>query len=303
MKASLVNPRDILLASIVFFFTAFLPVFAADYNDGSPPSNDFKWMNLNLMYAYKELPRPDSEQHNGHDYLELEFGGRSGILDLYGYVDVFNLSDSNHSDKKGKSKMFMKFAPRFSLAGLFNNLPWGPVSDIYFATLFNWGGAGASVCLPFDAEPVNQTCDTPTDINNSFWGIGSDIQVPWFGKMGLNLYGLYELNKKKWNGLQISTNWFTPFYTFNNGSFIAYQGYIDYQFGAKDTFEGTPQAKSGGAMFNGLYWHYDKFAIGYGLKLYSDIYLIKNNTLAFGPGAGAVKSSGVSQYFAVTYKF
>lgn len=25
--------------------------FATDYNDGIPPSDDFKWVNLNLMYA------------------------------------------------------------------------------------------------------------------------------------------------------------------------------------------------------------------------------------------------------------
>ncbi len=49
-------------------------------------------------------------------------------------------------------------------------------------------------------------------------------------------------------------------------------------------------------MFNGLYWHFDKFALGYGLKLYSDIYLVKNNV-------NGMKSSGASHYFAVTYKF
>ncbi|WP_083232565.1 outer membrane protein OmpK [Endozoicomonas atrinae] len=263
---------------------------ATDYNDGIPPNNDFKWMNLNLMYAYKELPRPKNAPNDGHDYLELEFGGRSGILDIYGYVDVFNLTNRDSSDKKGQPKMFMKFAPRLSLKGLFNNLPWGPVTDIYLATLFNWGGGGAT---NYDESDVGVPSE---DTNNSFWGVGSDIQVPWFGKMGLNLYGLYDLNKKDWNGLQVSTNWFTPFYTFTNGSFISYQGYIDYQFGAKDTFAGKPQAKHGGAMFNGLYWHFDKFALGYGLKLYSDIYLVKNNV-------NGMKSSGASHYFAVTYKF
>ena len=238
-------------------------------------SNDYKWINLNLMYAHKELPRPKATTHDGHNYFELEFGGRSGILDLYGYVDIFNLSNRDESDKKGQPKAFMKFAPRLSLTGSLDTL--GPVTDIYLATLFSWGGGSK-------------------DTNNSFWGLGADLQVPWFGKVGLNLYGLYDLNKKDWNGLQVSTNWFTPFYKFANGSFIAYQGYIDYQFGAKSTFAGSPQSKSGGAMFNGLYWHYNKFAMGYGLKLYSDIYLIKNNS-------SGLKSSGASNFFAVSYKF
>ena len=58
--------------------------------------------------------------------------------------------------------------------------------------------------------------------------------VPWLGKIGLNLYGTYDGNRKDWNGFQISTNWFKPFYFFENGSFISYQGYIDYQFGMND---------------------------------------------------------------------
>ncbi|USE36139.1 outer membrane protein OmpK [Endozoicomonas sp. SCSIO W0465] len=168
--------RLISAATLVFLLVP--PALATDYNDGEPPSNDFKWMNLNLMYAYKELPRPENTPHDGHDYLELEFGGRSGILDLYGYVDVFNLTDRENSDKKGQPKMFMKFAPRFSLKGLFSSLPWGPVTDIYLATLFNWGGGGAK---------ENDVGIPSKDTNNSFWGVGSDIQVPWFGKMGLNL--------------------------------------------------------------------------------------------------------------------
>nr|MDT0251719.1 outer membrane protein OmpK [Endozoicomonas sp.] len=239
-----------LLSVCLISFIAFNPfAFATDDNDGIPPSNDFKWMNLNLMYAHKELPRRDDEPNDGHDYLELEFGGRSGILDLYGYVDVFNLTNSDNSDKKDKPKMFMKFAPRLSLAGLFNNLPWGPVTDIYFSTLFNWGGGGASNC--------NETiCIESEDANSSFWGIGSDIQMPWFGKMGLNLYGFYDLNRKQWNGYQVSTSWFTPFYTLQNGSFIAYQGYIDYQFGGKRNKSLYPNSEnpdkdhstSGGAM-------------------------------------------------------
>ncbi|WBA81847.1 outer membrane protein OmpK [Endozoicomonas sp. GU-1] len=276
---------------------------ATDHNDGTPLSNDFKWMNLNLMYAYKELPRREDEANDGHDYLELEFGGRSGILDLYGYVDVFNLTNRDNSDKKDKPKMFMKFAPRLSLAGLFNNLPWGPVTDIYLATLFNWGGGGGA-----NFDPDSERNIPGEDANSSFWGIGSDLQVPWFGKMGLNLYGFYDLNRKEWNGYQVSTSWFTPFYTFQNGSFISYQGYLDYQFGGKQNKTLYPNSKnpdkdhatSGGAMFNGLYWHYDKFALGYGLKLYSNVYLIKDGGNAFG---AKTKASGTSHFFAISYKF
>ena len=46
------------------------------------------------MGAIDELPGEST-----HDYLEMEFGGRSGIFDLYGYVDVFNLTSDPGSDK------------------------------------------------------------------------------------------------------------------------------------------------------------------------------------------------------------
>ena len=250
-------------------------VLAADYTDGDRRKNDFSWMQFNLMYALEELPRPEGA-NSGHDYLEMEFGGRSGVLDLYGYVDVFNLTNSSCSDKYEKEKMFMKLSPRISLDGLFaTDLSFGPVQELYFATLFNWGGG--------------YTKDGFSPPNNSFWGIGADVAFPWLGKIGLNLYGLYDLNEKDWNGYQVSTNWLKPFYNFPDGNFISYQGYIDYQ------FDGKGEVSHGGAMFNGIYWHSRHWAAGYGLKLYKDVYLIKDSD--------GFQSTGVSHYFSVTYKF
>lgn len=246
------------------------PVMAADYSDGDIHKNDYKWMQFNLMAAIDELPGESS-----HDYLEMEFGGRSGIFDLYGYVDIFNLLSNPSSDKEGAEKIFMKFAPRMSLDALTGkDLSFGPVQELYVSTLMEWGGNSG--------------------VNTQKVGLGSDVNVPWFGKVGLNLYGTYDSNKKDWNGFQISTNWFKPFYFFENGSFISYQGYIDYQFGM-ETGKGYATSSDGGAMFNGIYWHSDRFAVGYGLKGYKDIYGIKDTD--------GFKSTGFGHYLAVTYKF
>ncbi|AMG06678.1 outer membrane protein OmpK [Vibrio parahaemolyticus] len=247
------------------------PVLAADYSDGDIHKNDYKWMQFNLMGAFNELPGfPDG---SNHDYLEMEFGGRSGIFDLYGYVDVFNLASDPGSDKSGKEKIFMKFAPRMSLDAVTGkDLSFGPVQELYVSTLMEWGGA--------------------SEVNSQKIGLGSDVMVPWLGKIGLNLYGTYDSNKKDWNGYQISTNWFKPFYFFENGSFISYQGYIDWQFGMKDEYSSSSY---GGAMFNGIYWHSDRFAVGYGLKGYKNIYGIKE--------VNGVDSTGFGHYIAVTYKF
>ena len=257
--------RKSLVALSVLAATA-LPaaVNAADYSDDIH-KNDYSWSQFNLMYAFDELPGESS-----HDYLEMEFGGRSGIFDLYGYVDVFNLTSDKDSDKQGKEKIFMKFAPRVSLDAVTGkDLSFGPVQELYIATLIEWGGN--------------------SDVNNQKIGLGSDVMVPWFGKVGLNLYKSYRGNTHEWNGYHLATNWFKPFHFFENGSFLSYQGYIDYE------FDMDSAASSGGAMFNGLYWHSDRYAVGYGLKAYKDIYGIKDSD--------SFKSTGVGHYVSVTYKF
>lgn len=230
-----------------------------------------------------------------HDYLEMEFGGRSGIFDLYGYVDVFNLASNSGSDKNGNEKIFMKFAPRMSLDALTGiDMSFGPVQELYVATLMEWGGGGATNC-----DDKGYCVPGKPGVNTQKVGLGSDVMVPWFGKVGLNLYGTYDSNEKDWNGFQISTNWFKPFYFFENGSFISYQGYIDYQFGMNDDISG--KTSNGGAMFNGLYWHSDRFAVGYGLKLYNNVYGFKDGEAL--PWLHTPESSGVGHYVAVTYKF
>ena len=119
------------------------PVMAADYSDGDIHKNDYKWMQFNIMGSINEKGPYEST----HDYLEMEFGGRSGIFDLYGYVDVFNLTSDSSSDKADKDgKIFMKFAPRMSLDGLTGkDLSFGPVEELYLSTLFEWDGNNLSL--------------------------------------------------------------------------------------------------------------------------------------------------------------
>ena len=280
------------VAAAAAISTCSMGAFAADYTDGDTHKNDYKWMQFNLMYAVDELPGESS-----HEYMEMEFGGRSGIFDLYGYVDVFNLANQSGNEKANADRAFLKFAPRMSLDGLTGkDLSFGPVEELYVATLFTMdGGRKYNYVLEEKDDEGNNKTASNTPGYSAFVGLGSDVMVPWFGKMGLNFYALYDMNAKDWNGFQISTNWFKPFYHFDNGSFLSYQGYIDYQFGADDTFHGRNQSTNGGAMFNGLYWHSNQFAAGYGLKLYNDVYLIEDSS--------GFKSSGAAHYFAVTYKF
>ncbi|MCL1050958.1 outer membrane protein OmpK [Shewanella abyssi] len=273
------NVKTIALATALAATAAMsAPTFAADRGEDIH-AGDYSWMQFNYMYAFDELPGEGS-----HDYLEMEFGGRAGIVDLYGYVDVFNPSERPDSDKSGSPKMFMKFNPRFSIDAMTGmDLSAGPIQEVYISTLFNWGGG--------DANLYGQGAG---DVNNASIGIGADVMVPWFGKVSVNLYKYYEIQAKAWNGYQFSMNWFKPFINFDNGSFISYQGYLDYQFASDDDFSDS-QASAGGVMFNGLYWHSENFALGYGLKSFKDVYLIKDSD--------GFKSSGFSHYVSATYKF
>ncbi len=262
--------------------------FAADRTDLH--GTDYKWMQFNAMYSIGEKPdnQATGDQHN---YLEMEFGGRSGVFDLYGYVDVFNLANqtTEHGDKNPQedpnlrtSKLFMKFAPRVSIDALTGkDLSFGPIQEVYFSTLFNWDGMNGN------------------GVNSTFWGVGADVDMPWLGKTGMNLYGFYDMNAKEWNGYQFSANWFKPFYFFDNKSFLSFQGYIDYQFGAdEDKAAFVPKTSNGGNIFFGLYWHSDRYALGYGLKGFKDVYLLED-----GAGALALESTGWSHYLSATYKF
>ena len=47
--------------------------------------------------------------------------------------------------------------------------------------------------------------------------------------------------------VQFSMNWFKPFYTFSNGSFISYQGYLDYKFGADKIADNGFNASNSGS--------------------------------------------------------
>lgn len=247
---------------------------AADYSLDRN-KNDYRWFKFNYMYAINELPG-----ESDHDYIEMEFGGRSGIFDVYGYVDMFNPSDNKNSDKYDQEKLYMKVAPRMSIDGLLQkDLSYGRIKEVYVAGVMSTGGAGHVA--------------NGNTVNSGLIGLSADIDVPFMGIMGWSLYGQYDINSKEWNGYQLSTGWFTPLYTFENKSFVAYQGYADFNFGMKDS-PSRDLSSTGADMFNGIYWHNGKVSVGYGLKLFKDVYGLKN-------GGFAGKTTGAAHYFSVGY--
>lgn len=252
---------------------------ASDYHDGNIHKNDYRWLQLNLMQSVDAKIPYDIKNTT---YLEIEFGARSGIFDIYGYVDIFDIFDRSHDDRHGGDNFFAKISPRLSLDRLFKtDLSFGPIQELYISN-------------------VNSIGDS--DLLMHYFGFGADVDVPWFGTTGVNLYARYvrenygATNEGKWDGYQFSVNWFTPFYKFHNNSSLSYQGYMDYQFGANKATGDGLHSNNSIEWFNGLYWHSDQFALGYGLKYFRNMALIQHNS-------NAGKTSGIGHYFSLTYKF
>ncbi|GGA94345.1 nucleoside-specific channel-forming Tsx family protein [Agarivorans gilvus] len=272
------------LAGAALIAATSLTSHAAEIGD-DVHANDFHWMQLNLMHTIDQKPH-DIDQGYKDTYLEFEFGGRSGYFDFYGYVDVFDITNSESSSKHETGGMFMKFAPRLSLDAVTGkDLSFGPVQELYIANLNNFG----------------------QQQQEHFIGLGADVALPWFGKVGMNLYSRYSVknfgneDEGSFNGFQFSANWFKPVYFFDNGSFISYQGYWDHMFAANGYSSQANRTTSGGQTYHGIYWHSDRFAAGYGLKSFYDTYGMRDGFAAY-PGGSPLETTGFGHYFSITYK-
>lgn len=276
MKNKSMIKKTVLSAIVAMSCTQAL---AVDYTDGNVRKNDFNWMQMNLMQSV-DAKVPYGIRND--TYLELEFGARSGIIDLYGYVDFFDIFDRKQDDRHGGDNFFAKISPRFSLDAILNkDLSVGPFNEFYIATVNNIG----------DRE-----------LFEHYVGLGTDVKVPWFGLVGMNIYAHYVRenygadNEGKWDGYMFSTNWSTPFYTFANGSYLNYQGYFDYQFAANKIANQPLYSNNAIEWYNGIYWHSEHYAVGYGLKYFRNMALMENH-------GGAGRTTGLGHYFNLTYKF
>ena len=289
-----------LLGAMVALVAA-LPGSATDFSDGNIHKNDYKWVQFNLMDSEKaRIPFGSQEDQ----YLEMEFGARSGIFDFYGYVDWFDIFNRKGDDRHAmgsaangtevdQDNMFTKLAPRISLDALFQrDLSFGPVKELYIANEMDIG----------DRRLWEQ-----------YIGIGSDVMVPWLGKVGVNLMKRYVRenygadNEGRWDGYQLATNYFKPFIHFDNKTFIAYQGYLDYKFKAtnlrNDPNDNGLHATHSVEWFNGFYWHSDRYALGYGLKVFNNMALVQDGGPTYNAAKPKQDTTGIGHYFSATYKW
>ncbi|WNC72370.1 outer membrane protein OmpK [Thalassotalea psychrophila] len=272
--------------------------------------NDFLWLNFHLYHGEDQRGGPFKFNDQ---YLEIEFGGRSGLFDLYGYVDFKDAFNNSDSDAHDGSNMFADIEPRMSLDYLFDkDLSVGIIKEWYIAMDIYYGdNECAQTCVVDVVDEVPVTTES-SGLKIVWLGIGTDMELPWLGKTGVNLYARLirenygATNEDEWDGYAFHMNWFKTLHNFENSGFLAFQGYFDYEFGSDldegNSFEQEYRTDTSLQSYLGIWYHLPSshFAMGYGLKLYDDMTQWKDGTIL---GGKEVDTSGAGHYFNLTYSF
>ena len=271
---------------VLIFIISGINIFAKDISSVT----NSNWETLHLYHGENQRGGPFAFDDT---YVEFEFGGRYEWLDLYGYVDFIDALNSSSSDKHGQNNFFVDIEPRISIDYLLDkDLSYGALKELFFA---------------FDIYYADEAKGNGLKV---IWmGIGSDIDIPWLGKSGVNFYTRYieenydASNENSFDGYVAHINWFKPIYHFTENRFLSFQGYIDYEFGSNldnNDFEKTYRTSDSLQSYLGLWLHDKKYAVGYGLKAYKDMTQWKDGEVL---NSRKTDTIGFAHYFNVAYKF
>ena len=273
------------LFALIFIISG-INIFAKDISSVT----NSNWETLHLYHGENQKGGPFAFDDT---YVEFEFGGRYEWFDLYGYVDFIDALNSSSSDKHGQNNFFVDIEPRISIDYLLDkDLSYGALKELFFA---------------FDIYYADEAKGNGLKV---IWmGIGSDIDIPWLGKSGVNFYTRYieenydASNENSFDGYVAHINWFKPIYHFTENRFLSFQGYIDYEFGSNldnNDFEKTYRTSDSLQSYLGLWLHDKKYAVGYGLKAYKDMTQWKDGEVL---NSRKTDTIGFAHYFNVAYKF
>ena len=276
-----------LILKIFFLFVVLVINISAKNIDSITNSH---WETLHLYHGENQKAGPFAFDDN---YVEFEFGGRYEWLDLYGYIDFIDALNSSTSDKHGQNNFFVDIEPRISIDYLTNtDLSYGALQELFIA---------------FDIYYADEPNGNGLKI--VWMGLGSDIDIPWLGKSGVNFYTRYveenygASNENSFDGYVAHINWFKPIYNFTDSRFLSFQGYLDYEFGSdldNNSFERQYRTSDSLQSYLGLWVHDKKWTAGYGLKVYKDMTQWKDGEIL---NNKETKTSGYAHYFNVGYKF
>lgn len=248
------------------------------------------WETLHLYHGENQRGGPYAFDDT---YAEFEFGGRYNWLDLYGYVDFIDALNSSSSDKHGQNNFFVDIEPRISIDYLLNkDLSYGALKELFFA---------------FDIYYADEP--NGNGLKVLWMGLGSDIDIPWLGKSGVNFYTRYieenygASNENSFDGYVAHINWFKQLYKFTDSRFLSFQGYIDYEFGSNldnTQFEKDYRTSDSLQGYFGFWLHDKKWVAGYGLKAYKDMTQWKDGKVL---NNKETDTTGVAHYVNLGYKF
>jgi nucleoside-specific channel-forming protein len=229
---------------------------------------DFTWMQLNL-YEGIGVSQPFAGETYNLTYFELEGGGRTGILNLYYFVDVNHIFGVRDELNEGNSpgNYFMKINPRFSLTKLMNKEScFGPIKESYLATQYKgWNGG-----------------------DNYYVGLGTDLAIPMVDMFSFNFYKMFQHidgpnddgdieSTMEDAGWVLAINWFTNLKKFSDDFNLTYQGWSD--FGLANTYaEDWGGVATEWQMFNGFFWNYKKWSLSTSVKLHNNFLYFDGET-------------------------
>ncbi|SPJ33305.1 nucleoside-specific channel-forming protein Tsx [Kushneria phyllosphaerae] len=270
-----------------------------DTTDESPRSAYLSdWYNQNVTVIGSKDIR-FGPQKIDDIYLEYEFFGRKGPLDLYGYIDmpkffgIGNAADSGAFD--GGSPIFAEIKPRLSLNELSGrDLSLGPISEWYLAAnwIYDWGH------------------NSDNRQNTLYTGLGTDIDTGSPLGMSFNFYGKYQWenygaeNENSWDGYRAQLEYNYPLASFDNGASLFYAGFTNYDFGS-DLGDGdstrTNEAVVATNAFVYSFTHLRFLAVA--RYFHNGGQWNDGSELNFGDGDFRVRSTGWGYYLGVGWQF
>ena len=257
-----------------------IPLFASaqtDEGEYSYRQGDYKWLQLNL-YSVLNNANSFGDETVDYEYLEIEGGGRSGILALYYFFDVENVLGWGDNGANPGS-FFAKIMPKFSIDGMMKqDLSMGPIKELYVATMWKgWNGGEVY------------------DI-----GLGVDLAIPGIDAFSIELMsvGMRTGRSLYYDGMAVTWNWYTKLFDVTENSYLTYQGWGEFDFDANRSKDGRDAIGMKGTSTQ-LQWHNAIFynfgghyAVSAAAKFYKNFLNIDGK-----------KSDSVGFFFGAHYKF
>ncbi len=175
----------ILTVAVVCFSTT--AILAQTSEKPTESNRIFNWQmsNMQLLYGYNYVWSPNKANQ---EVITLEHANGWKYGDNFFFMDISSLSSYP------KAEIYFEVAPRLSLGKLTGKkVANGIIKDVLLAGQWNYG----------------YNFDTEFSPNILLYGIGVDLQLPYFNFVQLNVYARNNLDTDK-TSWQLTTAWLLP---------------------------------------------------------------------------------------------